>query len=1479
MTREKKMVILAFVICFLGAFMFVSNAVEKGEKKFYLSTNQIYPTDQKAYFQLETMNIDYVEVNVYKVDLMEFFDKHLKFDDIGLVDVGDRKPIRSWREKTRVRRNNWWSYKNVAFPIKEPAAYLIEGIHEDLKGYTLVIISDLAMVTKRSPKQMLIYVTDRKSGEPLPAYVVFSNGEEIVSEGYADEDGLIFVESRDTSRFIALAKYNENYALSNLYSYGSSDYYTVYTYTDRPIYRPNHTVHFKGIVRQYRSGKYYNYANKEVSVRIIDPDQNTIYQKERTTTSFGTYSGEVTLGDEPPLGFYRIETTVGGYTFEQSFRVDEYKKPEFEVKVTTDKSNYIQGEAITATISARYYFGEPVRGADVTYFVYRSRYYLPWWYFEDPIYSWYYGDEGYYGYGEEIVIRESATLDKDGKLVVEIPTEKLDHDMAYRIEARVVDKSRREITNSTTAKATRAAFSIIISTNKYLYKLDEEIKVKIRTVDFLRKPVSTKVTVEVSKRNWRKRGGYSDEELAKKEVITDENGIARLSFSAEVQGYVYIYAYADDEFGNLASSYDYAWVTGKGYWWGNYSFGELDIIPDKNSYSVGEIARVMISSPYQDIYGLITIEGDEIYNHQVVYLEGNSTVINIPIKEVYSPNAFISVSVIYNGQFSQQMKLLVVPPEGKFVSVKITSDQEIYKPRDTGHFEIETTNYKGEPVNAEVSLGVVDESIYAIQAEMAPDIRKFFYGKRYNIVYTYSSFYFRIYGYSQVAKSKEAEDIRASFELSDFKGEEEEYAKAEIRKEFPDTALWLAHVVTGTDGKAQVDVKYPDSLTTWRATSRAVTLDTKVGAQTQKTIVRKNLIVRLETPRFFTQKDELLISAIVHNYLSEDKKSKVILEAEGLELLDDPTRFITVAKEDEVRVDWKVRASKAGEAVITATALTDEESDAMQLTIPILPHGMKQIKSISGEVKDSEVFIVDVPPMVIKESTEFKLILSPSLASTMLDALDYLTGYPYGCVEQTMSRFLPDVMVGEVLENLDLTSKKLEEELPKMVKEGLKKLYKFQHSDGGWGWWEFDESHPFMTAYVVYGLTVAVNAGFDVDREVLERGIDSLKDQVRYAKDKGTKTYMLYALSFNRNADIPQLDAIYKDKHQLNDYSKALLAMTLDNMGDKERALAVLKELEESAQVTGNTCHWGGKSWHYGWMDDVTETTAYVFKAFARLDPANELLPKTIRWLINQRRGNRWNSTKDTAAIIYAFVDYLNVTGELYPNYTAKVYINGELVKKLEVTRDNLMDVDTEIKLTGEQVRNTNIIRIDREGEGKLYYSTMLTYFTQEDDIKARNDGIIVKREYFEMIPVQSREGDWFYGLRSLGDTIPSGKEIYVKLRITAGVDYQYVIFEDPFPSGCEVIKDDTGYIIIGERTRKKHYYRYYWDYWYSSKEFRDEKAVFFATDLPRGTYELNYILRSQIPGDCKVMPTLAYLMYAPEVRGNSNERELSITE
>ena len=1404
--------------------------------------------------------LENVDISVYELDIGSIYEYLASGGEPELDDlVTSDTPV----FKKSIRNLN--GCETLELPVLERGFYAVYGEGKEDNSTLPIIVSNLGLVTKTSDTDMLIYSVNVETGKPVEGVSLkVYRDKKIIESGTTDSDGIYTIEDLEDSVDI-IGQKGGDIAILSPYSYGGWwENYKIYTYTDRPVYRPGQEVYFKTVLWGIEDGAY-KIPQGIVGVEINDPKGNMVYDENFTINEFGSVSGKFMLGDEPPLGYYSLYITAkDGWSGYGSFQVEEYKKPEYLVSVTPGKTQYINGDTISAEISADYYFGSPVTEADVEYTIRKSYWYPPckgyWCYYEDfsPSYSRYYG-----GYGE-VVTTGTGKTGADGKLKISFVAE-TDYNSAFVIEAKVTDKSRREVEGSASVTVARGEFDFFVNTDRYSYGKGDNVKISIKSRDINEKPVSAFGKVTIEQHTWN--SDYSKEKVVtvyEEDIETSSAGEAVIDFVPDVAGSFYITIEGEDSRGNNITEQGYFYVRDSGPNWDYWA--SLEIILDQESYKAGDKAKVTINSPVSDFAVLVTVEGDSVYEYFVREFEGTSGTLEIDVKGEYAPNVNVYALVISNMTQYTSSENLIVPPEDKFLDVQILSDKETYAPGEEAVFSIVVKDSEGNPVSAELSLGIVDESLYAIAEESTEEIGKFFYGPRWSSVSTQMSW--NSYGGVLYDVAEEAGQTAATASPGapsvgaddrDMKAEGAAnggFATAETRKYFPDTAFWHAHVKTDANGQATVRVTMPDTLTTWRATARAIDKTFRVGQTAEKTITRKDLLVRLETPRFLTQNDELLISAVVHNYLTNTKDVVVELEATGVDVTGEKRQTISIAPGGDERVDWQVSANTCCVANFTVRALTDEESDAMEIILPILPHGIEEQDSWAGSLSGSDTrakLNIIVPEDSVYGATELSLMLSPSIASTAFDALEYLADYPYGCVEQTMSAFLPDVYVAQVLRDLDINNDKLEAELPEMVSDGLQKLYKMQHSDGGWGWWENDDTHPYMTAYVVYGLTQAKKAGFSVDSNVLERGLNSLKDQYSGTvsgtdfggSDSGgnasanTKAYMAYALSFHEEPKS------YPKDSDLNDYGRALVALAKLNRGGDT---GFPSNLKSSAICDEMVCHWTANTFHYSWDNNDVETTAMVLMALVKTEPDNSMVERAVRWLVSKREGRRWESTKDTATAVFALAEYLKVSRELSPNFVAKIYLNGELVES--VKKDDAFDMDNEVKLT--PTTGQNELEIVREGEGKLYYSAFLRYFKEEEDIKAKSSGITVKRVYDNTM-------------------VKSGEYIRVNLTIDVPSDLEYIILEDPIPAGCEVVDEP--------QATPYYYWDYYWPYWYSQREVRDEKVVYFMTYLRPGKNEVSYTLRAEVPGSYHVMPATAWNMYDDSIRGHSDEERVDISD
>lgn len=450
-----------------------------------------------------------------------------------------------------------------------------------------------------------------------------------------------------------------------------------------------------------------------------------------------------------------------------------------------------------------------------------------------------------------------------------------------------------------------------------------------------------------------------------------------------------------------------------------------------------------------------------------------------------------------------------------------------------------------------------------------------------------------------------------------------------MRSNFADTAYWVASVISDESGIVAVKFKVPDNLTTWKIKAWTLGDGTRVGSGTSDIISSKDLIIRPQTPRFFTETDLITLSAVVHNYLDNAKSATVVLETEGGQLLTlgNTEQVVQIPAGGEVRVDWNVQVVASGTAKVRMQALTDEESDATELTVPVHVHGILKTESFTGVIRpdgNSANVNINVPAARIEEQSRLEVRFSPTLAGAMVDALPYLIDYPYGCTEQTLNRFLPAVITQQTLKRMgidladvqkkrtNLNAQELgdaseraarwkrydrnpvfnEVELARIVTTGVTDLTNMQLSDGGWGWFSGFGEHStvHLTSQVVHGLTVAQRNDVPILPDVIQRGVqwlkthqaqelsklkegdwrrehpENLKNRRKLYKMKATNMDALVAFVLvEHDGNDPQMtDYLYRDRGDISAYAKALTGLVLHQQKDTQRRDMLLRNIEQT---------------------------------------------------------------------------------------------------------------------------------------------------------------------------------------------------------------------------------------------------------------------------------------------------------------------------
>lgn len=1474
--------------------------------------------------------------------------------------------IREWARKTTAAANeSGWLREPLADAqgnALKPGVYLLtlygmsNAAYRDNPPKQLIVRTDLNVTLKAGSSDALAWVTDLKSGLPVEGVTVrFTDGKTDLS-AVTDRDGVATVKYADNPRkpwdgFIAIAQGpNGQFGLASsnwtdgigAWEYGliggvEQQPYQGYVYTDRPIYRPGQTVYWKAIIRSDDDARYSLPApGQPVTVTINDDQGNLVVQQRQVLNPLGATDGSLELGPDASTGYYYLNVRLNEQQgFGISFQVAEYRKPEYEITVKTNKPEYAQGERIALTAEANYFFGGPVKNGKVHWLVTST----------DEFFN-YKGEGGYsftdfdwwnqtrYGAFGGMITEGDGRTDANGQFTITVPADiaKFTNSQRFTFGVTVQDANNQEVYGTTSVLIHKGAFYIGLAPRSYVLQAGDKGQVDVLTVDPQSRPVAAqKVDLVVSRVEWRSvREQLEDGQfywttraqktgVVTQTVTTDANGAAVLNWTPKEPGEYKVEATGRDSMGNTIRSGASIWVSGDEYVaWRQENNDRIKLVADKDEYNVGDTAEVLIPSPYQgEVKALVTVERGRVLDHTVLDLTSNSQVLRLPIEDTFAPNVFVSV-VIVKGiderspaptfkmglaqlKVSTSLKQLTVTvtPRTAGASSAATLTDTVTKtltvlPRDKIVWDVVTTDANGKGVSADVSLALVDKAVLTLASDPAGSILDRFYSQRGLGVQTGVTLALNI----DRLVSQLAEEGKGGG------GGGDGGAGLTVRSEFPDIAFWRASVTTDEQGKATVEVTLPDNLTTWVMDARAVTEDTLVGQSETEIVATKPLLVRPVLPRFFVVGDKAEIAAIIHNTTQNDLEVNFGAAAKGLKLGSPDSGKATVPAGGTYKATWPVEAlddAARGEEIVVnlrADAPTARLSDAVQITLPVYRYSTPDVVGTAGQVDaDAEALeLVRLPENADPTRGELAVSIEPSLAAGMVGGLTYLEHYPYECVEQTMSRFLPNVVTFDALKTLGIARPDLDAKLPQQVGVGLQRIYARQNLDGGWGWWQADKSSAAVTAYIVFGLAKAQQADFTVDQQVLAAATKFLQRTLAAPKNLqqwqlNQQAFTLYALAEAGVKEPNRAGALFEERERLSHYAQAYLALALDLIGDDAaagRVKTLVADLNAAAIVSATGAHWEEGSADPWNMNTDTRSTAIILDALTKLegDAGTPLQANAVRWLMTARKADRWETTQENAWAIISLTDWMAKTGELKGNYNWSVALNGQALGSGTVTPDNVQDV-TALAAGIEQLltSGTNALTIARAtgqgqtGAGQLYYTAHLKTYLPVADVQPLSRGFTVSRDY---------------RLADCGNTDPESKcptisqakvgdVIEVTVNVVVPHTSHYVIVEDPIPAGTEIVNTNlrtTDQSIKGPDVQQAETNNKLGWWWTPTHiDLRDEKAVMFATTLEPGTYEFTYSIRASLPGAFLTLPVTAYQMYFPEVWGRGGGGKFVVTE
>ena len=1321
--------------------------------------------------------------------------------------------------------------------------------YRDQRG-TYLIVSRIGMVAKVDGKDVVAYVSKLDTGEAVPGAQIgnaTSNG--VSTLGVTGADGTVRIPLDKFPRQVVQndegrSQATQNRLLGLIATQGASTA-TIgsietertqattlvgHVFSDRPIYRPGDTIQWKAILRSETGSKYSVPAGKPARVVVTDPADNEIINTVLTTNASGSVNGQFPT-DPEQTGTYRVQVTVDGQTASNYFSVDSYRKPEFKMTVTPLKSRYYVGDSVQFKVKCEYYFGGPVVGAKLSAWADNRGYWS--WYDteeydpEDDSEDYSGGEAGYAGDLE-------ASTDNNGEAILTYapdPSMKVEwyEDRQVTLNVSATESGDKYFDGSGSVILRRGDVSLSVDPDSWVAAANSKTTVTATVRDSVTGDpvVGENVVLMYGHDEWKDNiSNFIREDSLN--ATTDAMGKATFTVPTSDAAEISLKATLHDKSGHEVQAESSIWVSGaKDY---GHGAGDLEIHADKNSYRPGETAKVLIRTGKPGGSALLCLEGGTMISYRTVQITQVAQTFEVALPESAFPNALISVARIQNKKFQEASDSVKLKRDDRKLNVTVTPEKKVYKPGQEASYTIEAKDSSGNPVAAEVALGLVDESIYDIRKDSENPYRDF-YPHRYSGVRTLYSFpELYLDGGDKTAKM------------------------VEIRKDFKDTAYWNPTVSTDATGKAKLSIKLPDNLTSWRATATVVDGDTRVGKATSNIQVRKDLMIRLSMPLYLVRGDEVRISALITNNTGTEKPVQIELMAPGLEIEGDKKQTVNASPTQGTQVTWVAKGASVGTFRVTGTAVADVANDGMELPIQIVPRGMETVDS------SAQLVMTESGTLKINKTSEYGSVsirVEPSISALLGSTIESLVDYPYGCVEQTMSRFLPALAVKALMG--DQLSPELKAKIDEVAARSMKRLGRMQHSDGGFGWWEHDESDIAMTGMVLEGMSRAKSLGYPVPESITSRAVQWAESQAGqlaplkkdWAWEAGDR--LQYALGLSLWSP-GKVTAIIRDleKNKLDPENLAVLAMVQRLNGAPETAQKTLG-LVKRASVQNKTAaywpdadRWGGAG------------NARCLQALSVLSPGDPLVEQVVNYMWQSRRADGWVSTRQTAETIFGLLPWLKdrVSTQSICTYTllvnGKPMAQGSSAQTVKLAMKDLKDGDNEVVL--QKSGHLNAF---------LAFSVLAKQTPEPAEMQAETKGIEVAATLHELEVAHLGDGTARVVTAQAASTrFESGKPVRYRILLTTKSPMDYVMVHIPRPSNLFVVDSDGVD---------------WWSYDWSGMQVFDDHVALFFRHLDRGMTEFDMNFRAEAPGASVALPVTAYQMYLPEVRGRSGMQKLEV--
>ena len=1329
----------------------------------------------------------------------------------------------------------------------------------------LILTTDLGMLSKKSDSSLFIWLNSLSTASAVSDAVikVFTKTNQQILEGITDENGFAHFKdvdwSGDRKPFVVTASKDRDVSFIELEKcaisetdfdtsgrpYLSSDY-EAFLYTDRGIYRPGETAHLRAILRGV------GHETPESFPIIFDikkPDTRQFKKLNAMLSGFGTVDIEVDIPDYALTGKYTAYLKLPGSTKvlgECKFNIEEFMPDRLKVEIDLPDKRFSAKEIIPISIKAEHFFGAAAPGREV-----EATCYLAAADFKSDKYKDYVFKDATRKFSKNTLPLGVKESDKKGEAGFDlaIPEGMLPPSaLSASISATVKELGGRAVSSRITRYVDPYSYYIGIKEmgeNRVDINTEADFDIVVRSPEDGDADIN-ELDVSVSKVIWSsaikkdEKGEYryiseSREEGIFETSVKIADGAGKFTYAPRSSGDYVLRIKGKDKNAHASSIKFDCWETG--YMpWAMERPDRVELELDKKSYKPGDIARLLVKSPFKG-KALVTISQDKILQTDIVELKEATEEIPLAIKESFGPNVYCAVTVIRPVEFEDEWSshraygIIPIMLDDSTHKLKVgVSTLEKVSPGDTARVSVDIKGESGNIGEVELSIALIDEGVLRLTGFKTPDPYDFFYGRRGNKIET-SDIYSLLM--PEVGEKKVGADSAPSGDrAADY--DPKSHLNPIKAKRVKPVALWKTGIVTDAQGRATAEFKIPQFVGNLKVMVVAAG-GKDFGNGDSDIKVVEPLMIEPTLPRFLSVGDIFIVPVSLLNSTGKGGKAKVSIEAsQGFKISGKESFDIRLNDNEERTVSFKLTAPlEPGKGDVTISASMDEYSASRRIELPVRPPAPLTTISGSGKIEAPGDKNIDIPGGWLKGTGKSSLSIMSLPGLQFAGGLKFLAQYPYGCIEQTTSCVFPLLYLKDVAGSID-SNKFSPAMIDSYVDAGIQRVLSMQTYSGGFSYWPgYQNEYSWGSIYATDFLVEADKAGYNVPKFEKDIALDYLEKLLPGKNEEDAlelKSYSLFVLSKAGRMKSSWIRRLQEVKDKMPGYSRFHLASSLALLGDKDAVSDILGQGIPDTAVERER----GDS-----LNSYVRQNAVALSIYMDIEPENEMVPVLVKRLEGSMKDGNWGTTQDNAAALLALGKYARFVEGQSADYSGTVKIGRELVSEF--------DDEEPIHIKNVALWDKKI-NVSVQGEGTAYYYWSAEGVPSSGKVEEKDKGIKVRRSLF------TREG------QPLDiDKIKQGDIVIVDISIETAVAYKNVVVEDLLP-GCFEIENPRIATRESVGWLKKDAFEP------DHIDIRDDRFLMF-TDLPKvGLLRYRYVVRAVTKGDFTLPPISASCMYDPSI-------------